>query len=90
MAIPFTNVMREATDLPPLPPNAFSIAFNYALRYIYLACCHFYKYKIPVGKLEEERLLLRPRRRWEVNIKMHINPLTPNDRYRGRTAPLTS
>ena len=43
-------------------------------------------YRVLVGKLEGNRPLRRPRRRWEDNI----NPLAPNDPYRGRTAPLTS
>jgi len=39
-----------------------------------------------VGKPERRRPLGRLRRRWEDNI----NPLKPNDPYKGRTAPLTS
>jgi hypothetical protein len=34
---------------------------------------------------------IRERKKWEVmEIMNSINPLTPNDPYRGRTAPLTS
>ena len=43
-------------------------------------------YRFLVGKPEGKRPLGRPRSRWKDNI----NPLTPNDPYSGRTAPLTS
>ena len=42
-------------------------------------------YRVLVGKPGGKRPLGRPRRRLEDNI----NPLTPNDHYSGRTAPLT-
>ena len=41
--------------------------------------------RVLVGKPEGKRPFGRPRLRWE-----DINPLTPNDHYSGRTAPLTS
>jgi len=47
-------------------------------------------YRDLVGKPEGKRPLGRPRRRWEDNIKMDLNPLTPVDEYSCRTAPLTS
>ena len=43
-------------------------------------------YRVLVGKPEGKRPFGRHRRRWEDDI----NPLTPNDRFSGRTAPLTS
>ena len=43
-----------------------------------------------MGKPEGEAKLARPNYRWEDNIKIVLNPLTPNDPYRGRTTPLTS
>ena len=43
-------------------------------------------YRFVVGKREGKSPLVRSRRRWKDNI----NLLTPNDPYRGRTAPLTS
>jgi len=58
-------------------------------------------YRVLVGKPERKRPLGRPRSRREDNIKMDlqdvgwegmdwINPLTPNDLYMSRTAPVTS
>jgi len=43
-------------------------------------------YRVLVGRSEGKKPLGRPRFRWEDNI----NPLTPNNPYRGRTALLTS
>jgi len=34
--------------------------------------------------------LERPKHTWKGNIKMNLNPLTSDDHYSGRTAPLTS
>ena len=47
-------------------------------------------YRIFVGKPEGKDLLEMRRLIWDYNIKTNLNPLTPNDPYRGRTAPLTS
>ena len=43
-----------------------------------------------MGKPEGKRPLGILKRRWKDNIKMDLNPLTPNGLYSGHTAPLTS
>ena len=43
----------------------------------------------PSGKFQGRRLLGRPKLRLGNNITIYRNPLTPNDLYMSRTAPLT-
>jgi len=46
-------------------------------------------YVVFYGKSEGRRTLGRLRCRWEHNIEVALNLLTPNVNYSGRTAPLT-
>jgi len=46
-------------------------------------------YGLSVRKPEGRRPLGIPKRRWENDVKVDLNPLTLNDPYSGRTAPLT-
>ena len=47
-------------------------------------------YKNFVGKTKEKGPHGKRRYRRQDNIKIDLNPLTPNDHYMGRTAQLTS
>jgi len=79
---------EELTDLNP-SPNIVRVVKSRRMRW----AGHVARmgegrgvHRVLVGKPKWKRTLERPRRRWEDNI----NPLTPNDGYSGRTAPLTS
>ena len=60
--------------------NAYNL-FKWQFSYIYI---YIYIYILP-----SKRILI-PAQIFPCQRKRYINPLTPNDPYRGRTAPLTS
>jgi len=88
----FSNIFQsnneELNDLYT-SPNTFRVIKSRIMRWVGHVARMGEKrgiYRVLVGKPEGKRPLGRPRRRWEDNI----NPLTSNDTYSGRTAPLTS
>ena len=55
----------------------------------YVACMNGKNKKKEFGSDNLKERVGRCSDRWTNGMKVNLNPLTPNDPYRGRTAPLT-